>query len=222
MESVSLQNIADLFLNPIIEHGYFPNLLALSIDHALTSTLCFVAYKAFKNRKVDPSAFIGTGILAGGYVASSINFYFFNFLATDGFGDYSLYLGYTFLDSLTVLCIIFAHAYYRLRFSFSSNVACYMVLTCSYLQFYTCILLLSYKYYLIEDYDTLLSFGAIYSILVQVVTWTAALILVAPIKSQALFASASQFLKRLIKSPLARSATNRIIKIINFKADKTA
>ena len=196
MEISLLQKIAHWFEAPIINGGYNPSPLVIMSDHGLTIALVIVAIKAFKNKNIDLSAFLGTGILALSYLFSSFNFYLFNLLVDGGYADYSLYLGYTLLDSLTVLCIIFAHAYYRLKFSFSANVSCYMMLTCTYLQFYTCFLLVMYKYDFLS-YNEFLTLGAIYTILIQLVTWSSALILLTPIKSQVIINSALSKMRSL-------------------------
>lgn len=177
--------IGDLFTGALGHEYAHVSWYAAFSDHALTITLCAVAIKEWLSKAPNKSSQVSTTILAISYIASSVNFYFFNFLMEQSYSDFSLYLLYTFLDSLTVLCIIFAHAMFRMRFSFSANATCYMVLTSTYLQFFVSFLVFAIGSELITVSDaTYYALAGFYSLALNTVCWTAAIVLIAPIKTQ--------------------------------------
>lgn len=175
-----------MFTGILSASDYSTSLYALALDHGLTIAFTLVALKSFIKKETGKSTQVSTLILAISYLASSVNFYFFNFLIDEGFMDFSLYLSYTFLDSLTVLCVMFAHAFYRIKFSFSSNVICYMVLISSHFQFFISTVIHMYAKDYIQEPDTYYALGGIYSMGINTACWIGAAILTAPIKTQAL------------------------------------
>lgn len=176
--------IGKLFTGEVTTGDFGVNLYVIFMDHGITISLSIVAIRALLSKNTDKSTQISTGILALSYVLSSLYFYFFNFMIDEGFTDFSLYLSYTFLDSLTVLCVIFAHAFYRMKFSFSANLVCYMVLINSHLQFFLTIVVFLASNQVIES-DTLYNaLGGFYSLSINLVCWVSAMALLMPIKVQ--------------------------------------
>ncbi len=182
----SLRSIAESMLGDISLGAVHYHLNVLILDHAQTIALVAIALVAHFRNHTSKSTKITTGILAGSYVMSSAFLYAFSFLIDDAYKDYSLYLSYSFLNSMVVMCALFAHAYYRIRFSFSSDVACWMVLVNTFMQFYVCVLFTLYDNALIS-YDTLLELGALYSISVNVTCWFFTLLLAFPHQSEIVF-----------------------------------
>lgn len=181
-----LRSVAESMLGDISLGAVHYHLNVLILDHAQTIALVAIALVAHFRNYTSRSTKITTGILAGSYVMSSGFLYAFSFLIDDAYKDYSLYLSYSFLNSMVVMCALFAHAYYRIRFSFSSDMACWMVLVNTFMQFYVCVLFTLYDNTLIS-YNTLLELGALYSISVNATCWFFTLLLAFPRQSETLY-----------------------------------
>ncbi len=181
LRSIGESMVGDISLGAVHYH-----LNVLILDHAQTIALVAIALVAHFRNHTSRSTKITTGILAGSYVMSSGFLYAFSFLIDDTYKYYSLYLSYSFLNSMVVMCALFAHAYYRIRFSFSSDVACWMVLVNTFMQFYVCVLFALNDNDLIS-YDALLELGALYSISVNVTCWFFTLLLAFPRQTESVY-----------------------------------
>ncbi len=155
----------------------------LIIDHALTITLVLIAIKTVKSAHATMSAKIAVSLLAGSYIISSVDYYFFSFFSKPENYDYTVYLSYTFLDSLTILLIIFGHMFIKERFSFAANVVCIMMFASSITQFFATSLFLYAQSFTISD-ETYYFLGGLYSIALNVICWGGAYMIAFPVKAQ--------------------------------------
>lgn len=200
-----LNYIGSLFTGTVNFDSLRVDTSIILLDHGVTLSFCIIALKEFFSKTPNRSAQVSTAILAISYIASSINFYFFNFMMSEEYYDFSLYLSYTFLDSLTVLCTIFAHAYYRMRFSFSANIVCYMVLTNTYLQFALSILVFVISTNTVAIPDRYYyAFGGFYGMAINVICWGSVLILLMPIKAQSALVGIRNLAKELGSAAIVR------------------
>lgn len=155
----------------------------LVIDHALTITLIAIALKTIKSAHSTMSAKIAVSLLAASYVVSSVDYYFFSFFSKPDSYDYTVYLSYTFLDSLTILLIIFGHMFIKERFSFTANVVCIMMFASSITQFFATSLFLYAQSFAISD-ETYYFLGNLYTVALNIVCWGGAYMMAFPIKAQ--------------------------------------
>ncbi len=155
----------------------------LVIDHALTITLIAIALKTIKSAHSTMSAKIAVSLLAASYVVSSVDYYFFSFFSKPDSYDFTVYLSYTFLDSLTILLIIFGHMFIKEHFSFTANVVCRMMFASSMTQFFATGLYLYAQSFTISD-ETYYFLGGLYTIALNAICWGATYMIAFPIKTQ--------------------------------------
>lgn len=167
----------------------------LVIDHSLTLLLCAIAFFKLKSKSASMSEKIATSLIAVSYLISSIDYYFFNFLSSGNDYDYTVYLSYTFMDSMTVLLMIFGHLFVKERFSFTANAACLMMFASSVAQFFITSLFLYSQAFNISN-SAYYFLANIYTVALNVICFVGAYAMAFPIKAQVLFEATKSLLKR--------------------------